>query len=47
MAIVGAKWGMPPKFFTIYANSDALRLLVIAILRPVSDNMLPKYYGMI
>ncbi|MGN6560689.1 MAG: hypothetical protein ACTHJ2_09215 [Candidatus Nitrosocosmicus sp.] len=34
---VGAIYGLPPKFSTILASSDALRLPVIAIVNPLSD----------
>jgi hypothetical protein len=35
--IVGATYGLPPKFSTSRASSDPLRLPVIAIVNPVSD----------
>jgi hypothetical protein len=34
---VGAMYGLPPKFSTIRASSDALRLPVIATVNPLSD----------
>ncbi|HXT85018.1 MAG TPA: hypothetical protein VN704_11940 [Verrucomicrobiae bacterium] len=34
---VGAIYDLPPKFSTILASSDAIRLPVIAIVNPLSD----------
>jgi hypothetical protein len=37
--IVGAMYGLPPKLSTIWASSDALRLAVIATVKPLSDSL--------
>jgi hypothetical protein len=36
---VGAMYGLPPKLSTIWASSDALRLAVIATVKPLSGSL--------